>query len=509
MSLADALGPQLSQNVPFNDAYLGYEAEQPPPIDQDEEMDDLFDEDAVVDQVERNASPSDGGQADTISDVEQRHREAMEYAEEDDEPDQDEVHALLEQRTEASASLPNVPSPRSSDGQNWVVKIPNFVKVDSKPFHPETYIGPDQEDEELAGTENTRESSMSIKLKVENTLRWRWEKDKDGNYQRQSNSRIIRWSDGSLSLLLGKELFDISQQLYASLGNTQPTMSGSQPSQSQTEPSQHSQSTAKNQGLTYLVAQHKRAEILQSEALVTGYMQLRPTGMQSETHRMLVRAVGQKHSKVARLRMAPDPTQDPEKEKLELMKQTSKSRPKRQKTEDDGFGNPRTRRKSHPRKRGGDGVWSDDEEAAYDMYGGESDEDQDLDGGPGRRTGRKGGARSSGDARKGGEYQTDDFVVSDSPSDDGDSESGKKSKRKRADRGQSDEDDLDKLEAKIEQQEEAERNRGKGDVEEDDHPEPEEMDVESEEPDEDDEHQVRKAGGKRRRLVADFDEEEG
>ena len=60
--------------------------------------------------------------------------------------------------------------------------MPNFVKVDSKPFHPDTYVGPDQEDEELAGAENSRESSMSIKLKVENTLRWRWVKDEDGNY---------------------------------------------------------------------------------------------------------------------------------------------------------------------------------------------------------------------------------------------------------------------------------------------------------------------------------------
>ena len=237
-------------------------------------------------------------------------------------------------------------------------------------------------------------------------------------------------------------------------------------------------------------------------------MQLRPTGMQSETHRMLVRAVGQKHNKVARLRMAPDPTQDPEKEKMELMKQTSKSKPKRQKTEDDGFGNPRAKRKSYSRKRGGDGVWSDDEEEAhYDMYGGESDEDQDLGGGPGRRTGRKSGARPSGDGRKGSEYQTDDFVVSDSPSDDADSERGKRSKRKMADRGQSYEDDLDKLEAKIEQQVEAERKRGEGDMEEDHHPEPE-MDVESEEPDEGDEHQVRKAGGKRRRLAVDFEEDE-
>lgn len=140
MSLADALGPHLSENAPFDDAYSVRDAEPPALADQDEDMDDLFDENAEVDQVERysispstphytiftevpwelshrNASVSDGGQADAVSDAEQRHREAMEYAEEEEEPDQDDGHPLLEQRTEASAFLPNVPSPRSSDGQ--------------------------------------------------------------------------------------------------------------------------------------------------------------------------------------------------------------------------------------------------------------------------------------------------------------------------------------------------------------------------------------------------------
>lgn len=57
--------------------------------------------------------------------------------------------------------------------------MPNFVSVDTKPFHPETYMGPEQEDEEFQG-ENIREKSMSIKLKVENTLRWRWTKEDNG-----------------------------------------------------------------------------------------------------------------------------------------------------------------------------------------------------------------------------------------------------------------------------------------------------------------------------------------
>ena len=68
--------------------------------------------------------------------------------------------------------------------------MPNFVKVDSKPFHPDTYVGPDQEDEDPAGAEDSRGSSMSIKLKVENTLRWRWVKDEDGNYVRSPPLRL-------------------------------------------------------------------------------------------------------------------------------------------------------------------------------------------------------------------------------------------------------------------------------------------------------------------------------
>jgi RNA polymerase-associated protein LEO1 len=58
------------------------------------------------------------------------------------------------------------------------LRTPNYVKVDSRPFHPETYVGP--EEEEAQQGESLREKSMTIKLNVENTLRWRWVKDKNG-----------------------------------------------------------------------------------------------------------------------------------------------------------------------------------------------------------------------------------------------------------------------------------------------------------------------------------------
>lgn len=56
--------------------------------------------------------------------------------------------------------------------------MPNFVKMDAKPFHPDTYLGP--EEEEAMQGENLREKSMTIKMKVDNTVRWRWSKDANG-----------------------------------------------------------------------------------------------------------------------------------------------------------------------------------------------------------------------------------------------------------------------------------------------------------------------------------------
>lgn len=334
---------------------------------------------------------------------------------------------------------------------------------------------------------------------------------------------MIRWSDGTLSLRLGKELFDINQSIDTSGGVPRQALGGPQISQipsssSQSQSQSQSLAPGKSQGLTYLVAQHKRAQVLQAEALVTGYMTLRPTGMQSETHQMLVRAVGQKHNKVARLRMAPDPTMDPEREKLELMKQSAK-KSKKKADMDDGFGGGRKRR--HSRKRAGHDVWSDDEEEGHEFApSDEEDEDGMGSGASARKSKRKG---TEGEAKKGaGEYQEDDFLVPDSSDEEGGSEGGVKRKRKHGD-DKMEEELLDKLESKLKAQQDAKRRqRPSGDnaetgqsvnaeaeAEVNGDKEDEEMDVESEE--EEEEFKVRRVGGtggSRKLRAIDFEEEE-
>ena len=66
--------------------------------------------------------------------------------------------------------------------------MPNYVRVDTKPFHHDTYIGPEQEEEEFQQTETIREKTMSIKLRVENTVRWRWTKGENGRDVSHTNT---------------------------------------------------------------------------------------------------------------------------------------------------------------------------------------------------------------------------------------------------------------------------------------------------------------------------------
>jgi len=87
------------------------------------------------------------------------------------------------------------------------VKLPNFLSVETRPFERETY-------EDEVGDEETldEEGRARLKLKVENTIRWQVSFDDEGNAIRESNAKLVRWSDGSLSMHLGGEVFDVYKQ---------------------------------------------------------------------------------------------------------------------------------------------------------------------------------------------------------------------------------------------------------------------------------------------------------
>lgn len=54
--------------------------------------------------------------------------------------------------------------------------------------------------------------NFRLKLKVENTIRWKEITKQNGEFDKLSNARFVRWSDGSMSLHLGSEIFDVYKQ---------------------------------------------------------------------------------------------------------------------------------------------------------------------------------------------------------------------------------------------------------------------------------------------------------
>jgi len=81
------------------------------------------------------------------------------------------------------------------------------LSVDTRPFDSETYEDEIDEEETL-----DEEGRQRLKLKVGNTIRWRKDINDKGETVQDSNARFVRWSDGSLSLHLGSEIFDVYKQ---------------------------------------------------------------------------------------------------------------------------------------------------------------------------------------------------------------------------------------------------------------------------------------------------------
>ncbi|KAL4814038.1 Leo1-like protein-domain-containing protein [Aspergillus spinulosporus] len=89
-------------------------------------------------------------------------------------------------------SLARAPEPKSSNGEVYTMPIPNFLSLETEEFNPETYVAPPY---------STAATSLC------------WRYDPNDENVVQSNARIIRWEDGSLTLQLAsapKEQYKIS-----------------------------------------------------------------------------------------------------------------------------------------------------------------------------------------------------------------------------------------------------------------------------------------------------------
>ncbi|KND00898.1 uncharacterized protein SPPG_03998 [Spizellomyces punctatus DAOM BR117] len=132
-----------------------------------------------------------------------------------------------------------------------------------------------------------REEEGASHVSVENTIRWRTVRNSDGEETKESNARLVRWSDGTYSLLLGNEFFDVNC----------------------TEGAPHQ----------YLTVQFPDEGIFQAQSRVPRTMMFRPYGVNQLVHRKLTREIAKKHEKKIKTKQIVT-MMDPEKQREALEK---------------------------------------------------------------------------------------------------------------------------------------------------------------------------------------------
>ncbi|CAA0826603.1 Protein LEO1 homolog [Striga hermonthica] len=158
--------------------------------------------------------------------------------------------------------VPLQPPPAESEKMN-MIKVSNIMGIDRKPFDPNKYVDKDVYVPDESG------SKKRIRLD-NNVVRWRKVKNPNGTTSVQSNARFVEWSDGSLQLLIGNEVLDISKQ-----------------------DAQHEQ--------THLFLSHGKG-ILQSQGRILTKMRFMPSSLLSNSHRLLTALVDSRHKKVYKVK---------------------------------------------------------------------------------------------------------------------------------------------------------------------------------------------------------------
>ncbi|GAA6049387.1 hypothetical protein JCM3770_007320 [Rhodotorula araucariae] len=328
------------------------------PSDDDEDMgDDLFGDDGASDDDQAMAA---GGEAsatspqpeapvqqarspspqDNLTAEERARRQALEYEEEDyagamGEEDLGPGHVLHTQE-EVIAQLPLANLSVPPGGKVWHARMPHFLQIQTTAFDAQTWEPEDplaaasqQQDSQDAGA-SQQEDVKPRSVPDENVIRWRWTKDELGQVIKQSNARIVRWSDNTLSLQVGSELFDMTLAVdhSATLTATGAIAAGvgSSISTDTTPLVASAFDLSRGHGLTYLSARHAyNGSLSETQASVHGSMTFRPATLASQTHRRLAGSIAGRYATQGRrgTQKADIPLMDPEKmrqqrEKAEL-----------------------------------------------------------------------------------------------------------------------------------------------------------------------------------------------
>ena len=186
---------------------------------------------------------------------------------------------------------------RPTGKEIYMTRLPNLMGIQTAAFDPETYSPQAEEDE--FGPQSAY-----------NLVRWRYGKGDGAAPVRESNTRLVKWDNGSWTLHVGTtEAFEVD------IVDSSDASSGFAGLNGYLYLSQKASYRENNNNNTTTPA----GTVLECLGPVTSRMTVRPSSLQSEAHKSLTVAVRQQTTKRARIAEFTT-TQDPEKIKEERIK---------------------------------------------------------------------------------------------------------------------------------------------------------------------------------------------
>lgn len=282
------------------------------------DLDDLFGEDSEGEQNELETTVVN----------EEGDNEANEDSEinedEDDNDKEREIHAIDLDLAKHPCTL------KLEDDEMYFANLPAFLNVDPMPFDAPAFKEQIQEQQRDLNEEDKRME----KLFSENVIRWRYNKIGDKVYK-QLNCHFVEWSDGLISLKLGKEIFDVVRNPV----------------------SDH-----------FLTIRHNELEIFQTDSIFSKNMRLIPSLTNLEIHKKLTEYIKKKSVKndvVNSALLDEDPElvlKRQEKEEEEMLRSARRLELKRMKEEERGESKSRRTQHSQFETSLNEGYFDDDED---------------------------------------------------------------------------------------------------------------------------------------------------
>ncbi|KAJ1811886.1 Paf1 complex component [Coemansia sp. RSA 2598] len=215
----------------------------------------------------RDRSDEDG---DNTDDAAQSDRESTEGDRMDQDEDEDDGDGISKVQVRVmSARVPVLPIPRSHDGKYILARTPNLLQLDPTPFAADSYEDIIEQEHMVARKHGiksavTAELASAVEGIIANTVRWRNVAGPEGEVKRESNARLVRWSDGSTTIVVGgktPESYSITEESLTS--------------------------TAKGEQHYYAAVHHPQELLMQNHARLTDQWLFRPS-LQSASGRLAV-----------------------------------------------------------------------------------------------------------------------------------------------------------------------------------------------------------------------------